>query len=120
MKLKLKLKRLTKDQVVGKQVIDLEATLIGTVTDLSFDLESNKIDLVVTTKAGTLIDVLRKDIGTVGDVILLNKKVKIPDISVATKPQPQRQSPKTPGLCSACGYQNEASSKFCMKCGSKL
>ena len=121
------IKRIRKENVVGKKVFDLEATLIGTVTDLSFDLETNKIDFVVTTKKGTEINLVRKDINKVGDVILLKKAVKKltkketkAESIVKTTPETKPEPPSSPSLCAGCGYQNESSSKFCIKCGSKL
>lgn len=123
-------KYLSRDKIVGKEVIDSNATLIGSVKDLALDLSSKNIALTILTKTGSDIIVGGDSIIVVGDVILLNKTIelsKIEKVSPPDKPQvasqptpPTQPTPSTPGLCSACGYQNDANSKFCIKCGHKL
>ena len=113
----------TKDKIIGKQVIDPDAMVIGTVKDLSFDLASKEIALHISTKIGTEVNVDIENIKNVGDVILLKKKVEIPkppEKTVEQKPPSKTDLSKTPGLCQECSYQNEPTSKFCIKCGSKL
>jgi sporulation protein YlmC with PRC-barrel domain len=127
-------KYLSRDKIVGKEVIDSNATIIGSVKDLALDLSSKNIALTILTKTGSDIIVGGDSIIVVGDVILLNKTIelsKIENISTPDKPQaapqptvtPQPQPTVTPpasGLCNLCGYQNDANSKFCIKCGHKL
>ena len=117
-------KYLSRENIVGKQVIDSNAIIVGNVKDMSFDITSRNIALEVTTKAGTNIVVDGDNISIVADVVLLNKPVQLPvspveKVSVPEKPQVISQ-PVIQGLCSACGYQNDPNSKFCIKCGKKL
>ncbi len=131
-------KFLTKERLVGKQVIDLKAMVVGSVKDLSFDLEAKEIALTLTTKSGGDVTVMSSDITTVGDVILLNKAVDLPTPPEPTpapsevKPTPTPTAPvapapeaptaprREPGLCLVCNFQNDPFSKFCIKCGTKV
>lgn len=120
-------KYLSKD-IIGKQVIDANAKIIGTVKDVSFDLAAKDINLIVSTKIGVDVVINVKDITGMDEVTLLSKSVELP----APKPQPASPtdvSPPTaattttsvePGFCGVCKYQNEADSNFCIKCGAKL
>lgn len=117
-------KYLSRD-VVGKQVVDSNAVIVGNVKDLSFDMVSKTIALIVTTKTGTEITVDSNNINAVGDVVLLKPAEAQLPIEKAPAPPPVEATPVlkpqiTPGLCSSCGYQNDANSNFCIKCGTKL
>ena len=121
-------KYLSRDNIVGKQVIDSSAMIIGNVKDLAFDFEKKEIALAVTTRAGGEITVAGSDVNNVGDIVLLNKKVELPAVpstptpSVAVPPSAAKEAvpPQRIGLCPMCNYQNEANSRFCIKCGAKL
>jgi sporulation protein YlmC with PRC-barrel domain len=118
-------KYLTKE-VVGKQVIDSKAIIVGNVKDVSFDMDSKNVDLVVVTKTGADIIVEGNSIIILGDVVLLNKPIELPaskveEIPEVEKPQVTTEpSSATTGLCSVCEYQNDVESNFCIKCGAKL
>jgi sporulation protein YlmC with PRC-barrel domain len=123
-------KYLSRKEIVGKQVIDSKAMILGNVKELSFDLETRDIGLTIETKDGNEINVSSSDMRSIGDVILLKKtrsEVETQDV-VETKeivekippPPPPSPQPAKPGLCSVCGYQNEKTSKFCIKCGTKM
>jgi sporulation protein YlmC with PRC-barrel domain len=118
----LEKKYLTRDKIIGKQVIDSKAAIVGTVKDLTFNLVDGEIVLTVTTPEDTEIDVSSKSISSVGDLILLKKMIDAQEKPKVPSPAPLAEPPstQTPGLCSECGYQNEPSNKFCIKCGSKL
>lgn len=127
-------KYLSRDRIVGKQVIDSNANVVGSVKDIAIDLDSKSVALSVSTKTGVDVTVGGDNITVVGDVVLLNKPVAVPapstleQVSAPVRPQVPLQPPAAPttappvtlGLCSVCGYQNDANSKFCIKCGSKL
>jgi sporulation protein YlmC with PRC-barrel domain len=120
-------KYLSKD-IIGKQVIDANAKIIGTVKDVSFDLAAKDINLIVSTKTGVDVVINVEDITGMDEVTLLSKPVELP------APKPQSASPADvspsmaattttpvePGFCGVCKYQNEADSNFCIKCGAKL
>jgi len=127
---------LAHESVVGKQVIDSNGRILGSVKDIALDLKSKGFSLKVVTKSGAEVSVQVEDIAASGDVILLNKTMMIQESSVPpATPAPTVQSPPTPqvpaavapapqtqptGLCPSCGYQNDPSSRFCIKCGTKL
>ena len=133
---------LTKDKIIGKQVADTQAMIVGTVKDLSYDIVAKQIALTITTENGEDINVESEAVNAIGDIILLSNT-----ISELTKPKPTTQpptsstvpdSPQTPspeppkeiasqdkpkptkGQCTSCGFQNEPTNKFCIKCGSKI
>ncbi len=120
-------KYLSKDKLVGKQVIDSSAMIIGNAKDLTFDFEAKEIGLTITAKTGGEIVVSGSNVISVGDVILLNKRIELPEVNSTTSQSTYSSPPikeptvsTTPGLCRVCNFQNEATSKFCIKCGSKL
>jgi sporulation protein YlmC with PRC-barrel domain len=117
-------KYLSRKDIVGKQVIDSEAMIQGNVKELSFDLEAKDIGLTIATKDGKEVNVSSSDIRSIGDVILLKRTLsevetpKIDEKTPSTPPLPPQ--PAKPGLCAVCGYQNEKTAKFCIKCGAKM
>jgi sporulation protein YlmC with PRC-barrel domain len=131
----LEKKYLTRDKIIGKQVIDSKAKVMGTVKDLSFDLVAKDFSLIIKAEADKEITVDSKNVKVVGDVILLAVAAETfetpdpsatpatpatPEESPSASPPAKPSPPRTLGLCSGCGFQNESSSKFCIKCGSKL
>ena len=118
-------KYLSRD-IIGKQVIDTRAIIVGKVKDFSLDMVSKNVTLVVTTAVGEDKTIDGSDVATVGDVVLLTKQVVVaapaPSSAApqAPKPQPTPQPTSASGLCGNCGYQNDTSAKFCIKCGTRL
>ncbi|MFH0749026.1 MAG: zinc-ribbon domain-containing protein [Candidatus Bathyarchaeota archaeon] len=119
-------KYLSRDKIVGKQVIDSNALIVGTVKDIVLDVGSKNIAFSVVTKTGTDITIDGKSITAVGEVILLSKRIEIPGspqvetVPVHEKSEATSQPPPAIGLCNSCGYQNDVNSKFCIKCGQRL
>ena len=119
-------KYLSRDKIVGKEVIDSNAIKVGNVKDMALDLGSKNIALTIITKMGSDITVSGENILVVGEVALLNKPVELPTpapaetLPVIERPPAPPQPVASAGLCSFCGYQNDLSAKFCIKCGHKL
>jgi sporulation protein YlmC with PRC-barrel domain len=128
-------KFLSREQIIGKQVIDSGARSIGTVQDLAFDLVNQEIALTVVLNDQQEFTVTSSDVVGVGDVILLNKVVDLattppsvkrtttslpPAEKTAPVTAPRIETPAKPGLCTVCSFQNDEKSKFCIKCGTKL
>jgi sporulation protein YlmC with PRC-barrel domain len=127
---------LSRERIVGKQVIDVNGHILGSVKDIALDLKSKEFSLKVTTRSGAEVSVQVEDIAASGDVILLNKPIMVQESSVLTAisaptvqppsapqvPAPVPPAPQTQptGLCPSCGYQNDPGSRFCIKCGTKL
>jgi len=121
-------KLLSRDKIVGKQVIDSNGTILGTVKDITFDLAQSKMSITITDEKGKGTEISSDEVSAVGDVVLLKKPRGTEAVAVSptptppTKPAPppSAKAPTTPGLCPNCGYQNEAESRFCIKCGTRL
>ena len=118
-------KYLSRKDIVGKQVIDSQAKILGNVTELSFDLETRDMGLTITTKKGKEINVSSGDMSSIGEVILLKRSLGEIEIQKVIKkaPSPPPTPPLQPakqGLCAVCGFQNGKSAKFCTKCGTKI
>jgi sporulation protein YlmC with PRC-barrel domain len=122
-------KYLSRDKIIGKQVIDSKGMIIGNVKDLSLDFETKGIAIVINTKAGTEIVIEGGNVINVGDVILLSKEIELPEAPAIARmqetpqviPSPASAIPPTKlGLCKVCGFQNDENSRFCIKCGAKL
>ncbi len=120
-------KYLSKDKLVGKQVIDSTATIVGDIKDLAFDFEAKETSLTITAKSGQEILVSSNNISSVGDVILLDRKVEVPkqsstpsQIKYSSSPAKEISTPTQSGLCRNCNFQNDPNARFCIKCGSKL
>jgi len=114
-------KYLSKDKLAGKQIIDTEGMIVGTVRDIVFDLEAKEMALTVGTSAGPEITISQSDVKSVGDVVLLATTVEIPKPpeQAALMPPPP-PSTVGEGVCPNCGFKNEPYAKFCVKCGGKL
>ncbi len=118
----------SRENMVGKQVIDAEGMIVGSVSDISVDIEAKKIAFNVNTRSGAKIDIASEDVGQVGDVILLKKTVEAEVIMpkdektqvAASKEGVTSTAPSAPGKCKTCGYVNDPTAKFCIKCGTKL
>jgi len=124
---------LSSERIIGKQVIDANGRIVGTVKDIALDLKSREFSLKVATKNGVEVSIQVEDIAASGDVLLLKKPVVMQEASApAAAPVPTAEPLPTPqaaaplpqaqptGLCPACRYQNDPSSRFCIKCGTKL
>ena len=110
-------KFLSREKMAGKQVIDAEGMIVGSVKDIAVDIESKEIAFKIATRVGTEIDVVSDDVSQVGDVILLKKALELPGVSEA----PAVAAPTlAPGVCPSCGYANDPASKFCIKCGTLM
>lgn len=103
---------------VGMQVIDSKGSAVGNVKDVGVNVLEKKINLIVTTRARSELQVPWDDVQSVVDVVLLRKEIEIPKGSEgAQAPVPP---PPPPGNCPNCGTAVIPTARFCPKCGSKL
>lgn len=130
-----------RDGYVGKRVIDADGMIIGSLKDIAFDLGSKEIVFSVSTPAGTEVALSQSDVSAVGDVILVKSPTetsKPPAPVTPTAPTPsaptptaavtypkapppvEEAKPSEPLICPKCGYRNEPTTKFCIKCGTRL
>ena len=119
---------LSRDKIVGKQVIDSNGMMLGTIKDIAFDLAQSKMAVTIADEKGKETEVSSDDVSAVGDVVLLKRPREAEAVEVPRRPSPSTKpapsptakAPTSPGLCPNCGYQNEPASRFCIKCGTGL
>ncbi|MBO3800634.1 MAG: PRC-barrel domain-containing protein [Candidatus Brockarchaeota archaeon] len=94
-------KGIPQSKLVGMQVYDPDCLFIGTVKELGIVPGEGGITLYVSTKAGSVVEISWSDVKTIGDIILLSKKVEIPQPAVA--PQPVQAAQPVAPNCPKCG-----------------
>lgn len=99
-------KGVTKDALIGMQVIDAEGRLIGTVKDISFIVGKTGVSLYIENKKGESQNVAWDDVQAVGDFVLLK-----PTRSQET--QPQQMCPTCRGPLT---YIPQYQRWYCYKC----
>jgi len=118
-------KAMTKDRLIGMEVIDSEGNTTGTVKDIAFTVGKMGMTLIVETKKGDTRDVPWEDIQAAGDYILLKPSAAVaqPQVFAAQPmgPQPaaQPQQPQQP-VCPTCrgplSYIQQYQRWYCYKC----
>jgi len=94
--------RITKEKIIGMQVIDGEAHLIGVVKDVSFSIEG-KMFMVVEMKDGRAQEFPWEEIQAAGDFVLLKAKPKIGITPTVTAAPAAPAAPTGQTLCPTCG-----------------
>jgi len=95
---------ITKEKVIGMQVIDGEARLIGVVKDVSFAIGEAKMYVIIETKDGRTQEVPWDEIQAAGDFVLLKPKPKIVAVTPTVTAVPTAPAaPTAQPLCSTCG-----------------
>ena len=62
---------LSREKIVGKQVIDENGIIVGTVKDITFDLPRGKMSITMADDKGKETDISSDNVSAVGDVVLL-------------------------------------------------
>jgi len=106
-------------KIMGMQVIDSKGSSVGSVKDIGVNVVEKKINLMVTTKARSELQVAWDDIQSVVDVVLLRKEIELPKAPEGA-PAPVPPPPPPPNKCATCGTPVIPTARFCPKCGSKL
>jgi sporulation protein YlmC with PRC-barrel domain len=93
-------KALTKDRLIGMQVIDSEGNAAGTIKDIAFTVGKVGMTLIVETEKGQDKEVPWDQIQAAGDYVLLKPSATQPFGPQPMGPQqPQTQQP----VCPTCG-----------------
>ncbi len=97
-----------REELIGKQVVNQDGNIVGTVKETGYDAEG-RMAIIVQTKDGKEQYYSIADIRGIGDVVILRENAGLP-------------TPASVGgvVCPYCGYVNPPGSLFCMKCGSKI
>ncbi|HJX23067.1 MAG TPA: PRC-barrel domain-containing protein, partial [Candidatus Bathyarchaeia archaeon] len=76
-------KTVTKDALVGMQVIDAEGHMVGNVKDVAFTVGKVGISLNVETKKGDTRNVSWEEIQAAGDYVILKPSPAVEEITAA-------------------------------------
>src|SRR4030042_2666209 len=94
-------KAMTKDRLIGMQVIDSDGYDIGTVQDIAFTVGKVGMTLMVETKKGDTKEVAWDDIQAAGDFVILKLQSTQPQ-TFGPHPVVQAQQAQAP-VCPTCG-----------------
>jgi len=104
-------KAVTKDMVVGMQVIDAEGNVVGTVKDVAFTVGKTGISLYVENKKGESRNIEWEEVQAVGDFVILKP--------ITTQAVAQPQQP-TAQVCPTCkgplSFIQQYQRWYCYKC----
>jgi len=104
-------KAVTKEMVVGMQVIDAEGNVVGTVKDVAFTVGKTGISLYVESKKGESRNIEWEEVQAVGDFVILKP--------TTTQAAAQPQQP-TAQICPTCkgplSFIQQYQRWYCYKC----
>lgn len=111
-------KAMTKDRLIGMQVIDSDGNEAGTVQDIAFTVGKMGMTLIVESKKGEAKEIPWEEIQAAGDFVILKPSTARPQAvgpQIAVQPQ-QAQQP----ICPTCGgplsYIQQYQRWYCYKC----
>jgi len=110
---------LTKERIVGMQVVDADGYFVGKVRDISLCVGEMDQALVIETTEGDEEIHRWSEVTGAGDVILLRAPPPEPHPDAAQAPD---TGPVGGGArhCGSCGAAIEPGTRFCGSCGSKV
>lgn len=106
-----------RDEIVGKDVYDLEAKKVGSVSDLAFSSDA-KPALVVSKQDKSEEIVPLEFVDRLGDIVLLrvNRSGNAPAPTQTQSNNVNVSAPSSGRICVKCGQVNPLSVRFCTKC----
>jgi sporulation protein YlmC with PRC-barrel domain len=111
-------KTLTKDRLIGMQVIDSQGNNAGTVQDIAFTIGKVGQSLIVHTKNGEVKEFDWEDIQAAGDFVLL-KPPKVQTQSNSAQFVTQQPQQSSAPVCPTCGnpltYISQYQRWYCYK-----
>ena len=107
-------------KIAGMQVIDSQGSSIGSVKDIAINVPEKKINLIVSTKSRTDMDVPWEEITSIVDVVLLRKQIDLPKTPEVTQIPVPPPPPAAMNSCPNCGASVIPTARFCPKCGTKI
>lgn len=114
--------------LLGKQVIDIKGSLLGSLKDLKLTVGGQEVEAVVELKTGGLVSIPWSDVQSVEDFVLVKKPVKVKEVEKKVEEVTEAQEVKVEAppppppllICPNCGAKAPSHAKFCPKCGRKL
>jgi sporulation protein YlmC with PRC-barrel domain len=94
-----------REEVIGKDVIDIEAKKIGITKDLAWS-EDGRLALLIEPGAEEESFLAFDDVERIGDVIFVKAKASLQTVPTRT--------------CPMCKHNNPVEAMFCAKCGRTL
>jgi sporulation protein YlmC with PRC-barrel domain len=107
-------KALTKDRLIGMQVIDSEGNTVGTVQDIAFTVGKVGMTLIIETKKGETKEVPWEEIQAAGDFVILKPPAAQPQ-ALAAQPTAQAQPPRCPTCGGPLTYIQQYQRWYCYK-----
>jgi sporulation protein YlmC with PRC-barrel domain len=95
-------KAMTKDRLIGMQVIDSEGNDAGTVQDIAFTVGKVGMTLILETKKGETKEIAWEDIQAAGDFVILKSSLSPAQSFGAQSTIQQPQQAQAP-ICPTCG-----------------
>ncbi|MGQ9596042.1 MAG: PRC-barrel domain-containing protein [Thermoproteota archaeon] len=97
-------KGIPQSKLMGMQIYDPDCFFVGTVKEIGIVPGQGNITLYVSTKVGSVVEIEWGDVKTVGDIILLSKKIEMPQPAVPVVQQPAPTAPAQPAVpvCPTC------------------
>ena len=115
-------KALTKERLIGMEVIDSNGNTTGTIKDIAFTVGKVGMTLIVETRKGESREIPWEDIQAAGDYVLLKPSATQPMVAQpqpTAQPTPQPQQPQQP-VCPTCkgplSYIQQYQRWYCYKC----
>ncbi len=102
-------KTLTREKILGMQVIDSDGHIVGTVKELSLVVGEPDQALVIEDEGGNETEARWSSVAAAGDVILLKAEGR----KVGNESSSAHR-------CVSCGMEVEPGAMFCTNCGSKI
>ncbi|MEM2480316.1 MAG: PRC-barrel domain-containing protein [Candidatus Bathyarchaeia archaeon] len=108
----------TRERLIGMQVIDGDGYLVGTVRDISFTVGRLGISLYVEGKDGSTKEVPWEEVQSVGDFVLLKQRpTQVLETQIPQQQQmPQSQAPACPTCKGPLTWIPQYQRWYCYKC----
>lgn len=108
-------KAMTKERLIGMQVIDSDGNDAGTVQDIAFTVGKMGMTLIIETKKGETSEVSWEGIQAAGDFVILKPSTaQTPGVQVAQVQQVQQ--PFCPTCRGPLSYIQQYQRWYCYKC----
>lgn len=106
-------KSVTRERLVGMQVIDGDGHLVGTVKDISFVIGRSGISLCIEGKDGSIKEVPWEEVQAVGDFVLLKQR---PALTIERQQPPSSQAPLCPTCNGPLTWIQQYQRWYCYRC----